>query len=88
MNRCGCSTPIPEPFEFKIIDSDNNLKLYISKELFPLVNDLQELKDKIVCEYLKIIDNLECGIKLDLGFLLEQISLVEIMEYEQELLVL
>ena len=83
MNRCGCN-PIPEPFEFEITDF-NNLKTFkspLSKELFPLVNDLRELKDKIICEYLQIIDNLECGIKPDLGFLLEQISLVEIMEYE------
>lgn len=84
MNRCGCN-PIPEPFEFEITDS-NNLKTFkspLSKELFPLVNDLRELKDKIICEYSQIIDNLECGIRPDLEFLLEQISLVEIMEYEQ-----
>lgn len=80
MNRCGCN-PVPEPFEFKIEDKEY-LNIFKSPfpELYPYVNNLQELKDKIICEYLKIIDNLECGIKPDLEFLLEEISLVEIME--------
>lgn len=82
MTRCGCN-PIPEPFEFKIQDSVrlNNLNGY-STELFSQQNNLQELKDKIIYEYLKVIDNLECGIHTDLEFLLEEISLVEIMENE------
>ena len=82
MTRCGCN-PIPEPFEFKIKDSVrlNNLNGY-STELFSQQNNLQELKDKIIYEYLKVIDNLECGIHTDLEFLLEEISLVEIMENE------
>jgi hypothetical protein len=45
-----------------------------------MVNNLQELKNKIICEFLGIIDNLECGIRPDLEFLLEEISLVEIEE--------
>ena len=87
MNNCGCN-PIPQPFEFEIKDSNNLRVLKSSPEFFPLINDLQELKNKIICEYLKIIDSLECGTKPDLEFLLEEISLVEIMEYEQKLLVL
>lgn len=80
MTRCGCN-PVPEPFEFRIQNNkySNNIK-FSPIELFPQEDNLQELKDKIIYEYLKIIDNLECGIHPDLEFLLEEISLVEIME--------
>jgi hypothetical protein len=54
------------------------------KELFPIVNNIDELKNKIICEYLGIIDKLECGIQLDLEFLLEEISLVDILENGEE----
>ena len=50
------------------------------QELFPIVNNIDKLKNKIICEYLGIIDKLECGIQLDLEFLLEEISLVDIIE--------
>ena len=77
MIRCN---PIPEPFEFEIQNAKySNLK-NSHIELFPQENNLWELKDKIIYEYLRIIDNLECGIHPDLEFLLEEISLVEIME--------
>lgn len=82
MRRCGCN-PISEPFEFEIGCKSQITKSSFSKELFPLVKDLGELKNKIICEYHRIIDNLECGIHPDLEFLLEEISLVEVMEYEQ-----
>lgn len=82
MTRCGCN-PIPEPFEFKIQDSVrlNNLNGY-STELFSQQNNLQELKDKIIYEYLKVIDNLECGIQPDLENILEEISLIYINDNE------
>jgi hypothetical protein len=54
------------------------------QELFPIVNNINELKNKIICEYLGIIDKLECGIQLDLEFLLEEISLVDILENGEE----
>ena len=79
MNRCGCN-PIQEPFEFPIRDIDfgsNGAKI---QELFPIINNIDEFKDKIICEYIGIIDKLECGIQLDLEFLLEEISLVDILE--------
>ena len=81
MNRCGCN-PIQEPFEFPI--TGNSLGSYTGKlqELFPITNDICELKDKIICEYLGIIDKLECGIQTNLEFLLEEISLVDILENE------
>ena len=80
MNSCGCNQ-ISEPFEFSIEDCNlgsNKIKL---QELFPVVNDINELKNKIIQEYLEIIDKLECGIQLDLEFLLEEISLVDIIEH-------
>jgi len=54
------------------------------QELFPIINNIDELKNKIICEYLGIIDKLECGIQLDLEFLLEEISLVDILENGEE----
>lgn len=80
MNRCGCN-PIQEPFEFPI-ENSINLDSYGIKlqELFPISNNIDEFKDKIICEYIGIIDKLECGIQLDLEFLLEEISLVDILE--------
>lgn len=79
MNRCGCN-PVPEQLEFKIKNKQINFFKSTFPDLYPLNNNIQELKDKIVQEYLKIIDNLECGIQPNLEFLLEEISLVEIIE--------
>lgn len=79
MTRCGCN-PIQEPFEFSIENINlgpNGIKL---SELFPIIKNIDELKNKIICEYNGIIDKLECGIQSDLEFLLEEISLVDILE--------
>lgn len=81
MNRCGCN-PVLEPIEYKIDNSTVNIKNLQLPELFPIQNDLQELKNKIIEEYFTILDKLECGIHPDLEFLLEEISLVEIRENE------
>lgn len=78
--RCRCN-PIPSPFEFQISESPiRNKTLKGLPELFPIENNLCELKQKIIQEYLQIIDKLECGIQKDLEFLLEEISLIDIME--------
>ena len=42
--------------------------------------DTSELKQKAICEYQIIIQKLECGIQPDLEFLLEEISLIEILD--------
>lgn len=76
MNNCRCNPVIEPEIQIKdIICFKDNIQ-----ELFPLVNNINELKEKIICEYLGIIDKLECGIQLDLEFILEEISLVDILE--------
>ena len=80
--RCHCN-PTPSPFEFQISKSPIKSKtLKGLPELFPIEHNLCELKQKIIQEYLQIIDKLECGIQKDLEFLLEEISLIDIMEDE------
>lgn len=77
--RYHCN-PIPEKIEFPISDSPQNLTFKGLPEFFPLEHNLNDLKEKIICEYLQIINKLECGIQEDLEFLLEEISLVDITE--------
>ena len=80
MTRCGCN-PVSEPFEFHIL---NDPRRHFNSEqiptLFPIERKLSNLKEKIICEYMEIIDKLECGVKEDLELLLEEISLVDILE--------
>ena len=77
--RCRCN-PKPEPIEFPISDSLKDKGIRGIPELFPINNNICELKQKIIQEYLQIIDNLECGIQNNLEFLLEEISLIDIIE--------
>ena len=80
MTRCGCN-PVSEPFEFSILSDPR--RHYNSEQLpvlFPVERKLSNLKDKIIYEYMEIIDKLECGIKENLELLLEEISLVDILE--------
>ena len=77
--RCRCN-PKPEPIEFPISDSLKDRGIKGIPELFPINNNICELKQKIIQEYLQIIDNLECGIQNNLEFLLEEISLIDIIE--------
>lgn len=76
-NNCGCNNVINEPIEFEIPDIFNSDYYHIPNYLNSPKN-IQELKQKIICEYYQIINKLECGIQPDLEFLLEEISLVEI----------
>ena len=72
---CKCRNPLPEKFEFEIVDP-------IISNVFPEDNNsyfnLDELKEKTICNYLHILDQLECGIQPDLEMLLEEISLINI----------
>ena len=77
INNCGCNTPKIIPIEYSIPEN-YNINYYQIPEVKTYTSNIEELKDKIICEYLGIINNLECGIQPDLEFLLEEISLVEI----------
>lgn len=82
MRRCGCKTIVQEPFEFPITDnSSNSLDIYI-EDYYPDINNLCDLKQKIICDFRAIINKLECGIQPDLEFLLQEISLVYIYDEE------
>jgi hypothetical protein len=57
--NCGCIELDFRLKEFEILDSiikQLNVHLDISDP-----NNLQELKEKVICEYFKIINQLECG---------------------------
>lgn len=78
--NCGCIELDFRLKEFEILDpiiKQLNVHLDISDP-----NNLQELKEKVICEYFKIINQLECGTQPDLEFLLEEISLIDIQENE------
>lgn len=73
-----CCKPIISVFEYDIsndifISKRQDIKLPIQPE-----TDIDLLKDKIICEYKLIIDELERGRRPDLEFLLEEISVVDL----------
>ena len=73
--NCGCIQIDNTYKEEKIIKEtldDNNIVLPLKAN-----DDYCRLKEKIIFEYIKVIDDLECGIKPDLEFLLEEISLIQ-----------
>ena len=79
MNRCGCSIPDTSNFEFElpnnIFINDKNKGINIPLQEY---TDIDKLKEKIKCEYLDIITQLENGNYPSLEFLLEEISAVEL----------
>ena len=78
MKQCGCN-PIQYPYEFPILtNSENNFSNIYIEDYYPNINNLCELKNKIICDFYSIINKLECGIQPDLEFLLQEISLVYI----------
>lgn len=72
-----CCNPIIQIFEFEIND---DIIVSNSKDYFPIApqTDIELLKDKVICEYKKIISDLENGLKPDIEFLLEEISTIDI----------
>lgn len=78
MNRCGCN-PIQEKFEFEIVSSYLPIQEDLDK-LFPIEKDLNDLKKQVICNFLGILDKLECGIQEDLECILEDISYIYIKE--------
>ena len=81
LTNCGCLDIDNGYKETKIppIPRKPTLKLTIPSNSN---NEIQELKDKVICEFLEIIKQLECGIQPNLEFLLEEISLIDIYQYE------
>lgn len=77
--NCGCNDPTHHYIEFHIRGSVEN-PFSPSIQLPKKDSHIDELKDKIICEYINIIDKLECGIQEDLRNLMEEISLLEINE--------
>lgn len=69
---CKC-IEVQRIYEFPIIDK--RIIYYPNKR--DSIDDI-ELKKKIICEYNKIIDQLECGKHPDLEEILEEMSLIEI----------
>lgn len=75
--NCGCGEVSNEHFEFNIVDKPIN-SMVVDFEL-PYKTDRTDcLIEKIIQDYYKIIDNLECGIQPDLENILEEISLIDI----------
>lgn len=54
-----------------LLFAQDDLKLPILPE-----TDIDLLKEKVICEFTKIISDLEMGIQTDLEFLLEEISVI------------
>ena len=75
--NCGCGEVTNERFEFNIIDKPIN-SMVIDFELPNKTDRTECLREKIIQDYYKIIDNLECGIQPDLENILEEISLIDI----------
>lgn len=75
-SNCGCIELNSRYQEFPIPDS---IVIYPKLNIPKInLNELQSLKDKIICEYYEILRQLECGIQPDIENLLEEISLIDI----------
>lgn len=72
---CCCNHSISSPVELPI-ESDNQ-EVLIGGNCIDASN-LDELKEKIIQDFLTIVNKLECGIQPDLEFLLQEISIVYI----------
>lgn len=79
--RCGCRSKccdlIAPVEEYEIAIGSQTLTPNEStiNKIYPQT-DIQLLKDKVICEYRKIISRIEKGQYLDLEFLLEEISVI------------
>lgn len=82
--NCGCSEPYFGPIMFDI--SDDNIQIISStqKKLLPDISESKIwcLKEKVIKEYLDILNKLECGIQPDIENILQEISLIDISCYE------
>lgn len=72
--NCGCVQLDDTYKEEEIVDEILDDKIILPHKIN---DDYCRLKERIIFDFLKVIDNLECGIKIDLEFLLEEISLIQ-----------
>lgn len=79
MGCCSkCCNPIIPVLEYEIngtVELPDNKKIKVTIEP---QTDIDLLKDKVMCEYLSILSDLERGLKPPLEFLLEEISAIEL----------
>lgn len=72
-----CCPPVISPWEFEItgglILKETDAKI----DLFPKT-DIDLLKEKVICEYLKVITELEMGKRPSIEFILEEISAIDL----------
>ena len=76
MTNCGCREISRTPIEFNIEDHP---QVHINcGPILPNTNDcdLDILQNKIICDFQKVIKQLECGIQPDIETILEGISLI------------
>lgn len=65
INRCGCNDVTSQPIEFII--PEYSTKLNITKhKLFETYENVSKLKKDVICDFLYILKQLECGIQPDL----------------------
>ena len=79
--NCGCQEITNDPFEFEI--KDELVYFYSDYNLLPDIknNDLDKLQKRIICDFTKVIRQLECGIQPDIEIILEEISLIYMNNY-------
>ena len=73
---CGCREISRTPIEFKI---ESCPQVHVNcGPLLPNTNDedFDKLQNKIICDFKKVIKQLECGIQPDIEIILEEISLL------------
>lgn len=79
---CGCKEISQTPIEFKIDTcSQINTNYGLTLPNINNSNELDSLKNKVICDFQKIIKQLRCGIQPDIEIILEEISLIFIMNY-------
>lgn len=81
--NCGCNAPIPEQIIFDIPDDKIQI-INSSKIIIPNIDDSKIwcLKEKVIKDYLDILNKLECGIQPNIENILQEISLIDINCYE------
>ena len=80
--NCGCNPPYVGPVVFDIPDDDHAINN--SKVKLPIdCNSLEGcLKQKIIKEFLDVVNKLECGIQIDLKNIIQNISLLDVRKYK------